>query len=96
MFFGAGDEVRTHDLLVGNETHYHCATPANSKDIISSYDFVVNTKSARAQALFCLRGGGISLLVLARFRFQDHVGVRLVGDLGVPRVGGLCRLVLRT
>ena len=26
--FGAGDEIRTHDIFVGNEVLYHWATPA--------------------------------------------------------------------
>ena len=25
---GAGDGIRTRDLLLGKETRYHCATPA--------------------------------------------------------------------
>jgi hypothetical protein len=25
----AGDGIRTHDLLLGKETYYHCTTPAS-------------------------------------------------------------------
>ena len=28
FFFGAGGEIRTHDLLITNQLHYPCATPA--------------------------------------------------------------------
>ena len=27
-FFGAGDKIWTYDLLITNQLHYHCATPA--------------------------------------------------------------------
>ena len=27
-YFWAGDGIRTHDLLLGKETYYHCTTPA--------------------------------------------------------------------
>ena len=27
-FMRAGDGIRTHDLLLGKETYYHCTTPA--------------------------------------------------------------------
>jgi hypothetical protein len=28
----AGDGIRTHDLLLGKETYYHCTTPAGGPD----------------------------------------------------------------
>ena len=31
----AGDEIRTHDLLLGKETYYHCTTPAFSGSTFS-------------------------------------------------------------
>ena len=31
----AGDGIRTHDLLLGKETYYHCTTPAFSWSMIS-------------------------------------------------------------
>ena len=35
---GAGDEGRTRDLLLGKQTHYHCATPAWCLDLGSNQD----------------------------------------------------------
>ena len=31
----AGDGIRTHDLLLGKETYYHCTTPAFPADLPS-------------------------------------------------------------
>ncbi len=30
----AGDGIRTHDLLLGKETYYHCTTPADHRPIV--------------------------------------------------------------
>ena len=30
-FDRAGDGIRTHDLLLGKETYYHCTTPAGGQ-----------------------------------------------------------------
>ena len=31
----AGDGIRTHDLLLGKETYYHCTTPAEMAPVIA-------------------------------------------------------------